>query len=145
MAHQLKFAVDGVVNANDIFSYVGGLRDGRNVLVGAQVWVGESARIQFEDSVLVDQVGRDDIAWEGLSDSQTVGRVDQKFVWIRGGGNHRYRPTSGNRVRQRRSGGGEIVGCDGIRSGRRTALNQPAPFFIHKEECSLARVVVDVG
>jgi hypothetical protein len=72
MAHQLKLAVDGVVDANHVFTDIGRLRDGRNVLTGAEVRLREGARIQFEDSVLVDQVGGDDVAWEGLSSSQAV-------------------------------------------------------------------------
>ena len=81
MAHQLKLAVDGVVDANHVFSDIGRLRDGRDVLIGAEVRLRERARIQFEDSVLVDQVGGDDITREWLSGSQAVRRVEQP-VWL---------------------------------------------------------------
>ena len=72
MAHQLELAVDGVVDAHYVFTDIGRLRDGRDVLVGAEIRLREGAGVQFEDSVRIDQVGGDDITREGLSGSQTV-------------------------------------------------------------------------
>ena len=82
MAHQLELAVDGVVDADHVFTDVGRLRDGRNVLRAVVVVrLREGSRIHLEDRVLVDQVGGDDVAWERLSSGQTVSRVDAP-VWL---------------------------------------------------------------
>ena len=61
MAHELKLAVDGVVDANHVFTDIGRLGDGRDVLTGAQVRLRKGARIQLEDRVGVDQVGGDHV------------------------------------------------------------------------------------
>ena len=110
MAHQLKLAVDGVVDANHVFTDIGRLGDGRNVLTGAEVWLWEGPRIQFEDGILVDQVGGDDVSWERLSRSQAVTLVNQKLGWVTGGRNYRRRSARGNGIGQGRSGRGEIAG-----------------------------------
>src|SRR5271156_2748728 len=151
MAHELKFAVDGVINADHVFTNVGRLRDGRDVLAGAEGRVRKGARIEFEDRVLVDQVGGNGIDGatigrvKGLALSQAVRCVELELVVIRGERNNGGRTACCYGVRQGRASCGEVVGLDGIRSGWRASLNQPAPLFIHKEEGSLARVVVDVG
>src|ERR1700677_4596931 len=100
MAHQLKLAVDGVVDANHVFTDIGRGRDGRNELTGAEVRLRERARIQFEDSILVDQVGGDDVSVKGLSRSQSVSCVEQKLRWVAGGWNHRDRAPGGNGICQ---------------------------------------------
>src|ERR1700722_8543657 len=144
VAHQLEFAVDGVVNADDIFANVGRLRDGRDVLVSAEVRGREGARVYFEDRVLVDQICGNYAARERLTLGQTVCLVDRDFVWVGGVRNNWGRTTRGHVISQRRAQRREVIGLDGIHRGGRTALDQPAPLFIHKEEGSLAGVVVDV-
>src|ERR1700677_2195839 len=100
MAHQLKLAVDGVVDANHIFTDIGRLRDGRNVLTGAQVRLREGTRIQLEDRVWIDQVGGDDgdsaAVTKGLARSQAVGCVERQFCRVTGFWHYRDGVGAGN-------------------------------------------------
>ncbi len=114
MPHQLKLAVDGVVDANYVFTDIGRLRNGRNKLTGAKVRFREGACIQFEDRIRVDQVGGDDITGKRLPGSQTVALVDQKLCRVTGRGNDRRRASRGDRIGQRLSGSREIAGVDRV-------------------------------
>src|SRR6202789_2355340 len=100
MAHELEFAVDGVINANYIFANIRRLRDGGDVLVGAEVRVREGARVQFQNGVLIDQVRGNSVARERLTLGQTVGLVDRDFVWVGGVRNNWRRIARGHVVRQ---------------------------------------------
>ena len=83
--HQLELAVDGVVDAHNVFPNIGRLRNGRDVLRSVvEVWFRERARIQLKNRILVDQVGGDDVARERLSWCQTVSRVESQFGRIGG-------------------------------------------------------------
>ncbi len=64
MAHELKLAIDGMIDAHHVFTDIGRLRDGRNVLTGAEVRLWKGPGIQQKDGVLVDPVGGDNVAWE---------------------------------------------------------------------------------
>ena len=55
VAHQLKFGIDGVVDTYDIFTDIGWLRDRRNILACAKVWLWKRSRIQFKYRIRVEQ------------------------------------------------------------------------------------------
>ena len=137
MAHQLELAVDVVVDANNIFTDVGLLRNRRYELPGAQIRMREGASVEFPDGILIDQVGRNRITREGLSSRQTVGRIDRLFSWILGLGNNRDLAVGRDTIGQRLTECGEIGGRDSILHCRCTPLNLPPPLFIHEEKCFL--------
>ena len=65
--HQLVFAVDGVVDTHDVLANLGRLGNRGDVLCAVvEVRLGERARVQLENGILVNQVGWDYIAGERL-------------------------------------------------------------------------------
>ena len=82
VTHQLELAPDGSIDAHDVFTDIGCLRNGRNELAGTEIGFRKCAGVEFPNRILVDQVGWDCVVWERLALRQTIRRIEGQLCRV---------------------------------------------------------------
>src|ERR1700758_889734 len=133
-----------MVDAHDVFTNVGRLRNGRDVLRAViEVRLRERSRIDLQNRILIKEVGGDHIVWEWLSSRKAVGAVERHLSRIAGNRNDRRDPFR-RRVAEVLPCSGKVTCEDRILYRRRAPLDQSAPFFVPEEERPVLALVINM-